>query len=241
MATDTLNSETFLTPETRGIPNALFIGIVLMLLTGASLGVSYHYYQSFNVWHTLMSFFLSLNLIVCFWEICLFLRGDYVQRRNVYWHERMEKEGIIPAVEFLSYPVNLRNMFSVTFWSDIWATYSMYDGSYADKRTYGFNGDIGNGFLSLIPSLIIHVGMVVSILPAQLVGLIGVMMFFTWAYTTVIYWISFVNVGRHKLLSRKDNLIYIVGTNAPWVIFSLIGLYVSINIVIDNNFTILGH
>ena len=36
-------------------------------------------------------------------------------------------------------------------------------------------------------------------------------------------------------------MIYIVGTNRPWFLFGLLGLYVSIRLILESNFTVFGN
>ncbi len=106
-------------------------------------------------------------------------------------------------------------MFSPTFWADLWATYSLYDGYYADRRTFGFNADIGNGFFTPIPTLILYATFTINFLPAVGAGILGVMLFWQWTYVTSVYWVSFFVANRH---SRDDMYTYIWAVNSPWVI-----------------------
>jgi hypothetical protein len=222
------------------LPVAVVAALQIGLLTLGGIGLHYALYGTTSLIQDLLSFFLSLNLIICYWEICLFLRRDYIERRNGYWIDRQKRTGAVPALEFLGRDIPIRDMFSPTLWADVWATYSLYDGSYADRRTFGFNADVGNGFVTLIPSIILHLGITVKFLPAQVLGIIGVMMFWQWLYCTFMYWVSFFMAGRHKLISTRDMNLYIWGTNAPWALFSLLGLYVSIRLILDGNYAILG-
>ena len=48
----------------------------------------------------------------------------------------------------------------------MWAFYTLYDGSYTDRRTYGFNIDIANGFFTLVPTLVLYAAFTVAFLPA---------------------------------------------------------------------------
>ena len=222
------------------LPAYIVAGIEIGLLTGFGIGIHYLLYGSVNSIYCLVSLFLSINLLICFWEICLFLKRDYIEERNKYWGERQKQTGITPAVEFLATRVSKDNLFSTTFWADVWSTYSLYDGSYADRRCYGFNADVGNGFVTLIPSIILHIGITITFLPANILGILGVMMFWQWLYCTSIYWMSFFVAGRHKLISKSDVNLYIWGTNAPWALFSLLGLYASIRLVLDNSYAVFG-
>ena len=228
------------TESAHTLPVAVVAGLQIGFLTIAGIAIHQAIYGGSSLLFCLLSLFLSLNLVICFWEICLFLRRDYIEARHGYWVEREQHERIVPAVTFLNRRITLREWFSPTVWADVWATYSLYDGSYADRRTYGFNADVGNGFVTLVPSLVLHLGITIQFLPARVLGILGVMMFWQWLYCTTIYWVSFFMAGRHKQLARRDMNLYIWGTNAPWALFSLMGLYVSIKLVLDGHYGVLG-
>jgi len=225
--------------EGVALPAWLVAGLVIAVLTVGGIAVHHSLYGSANITFCLISLFLSINLLICYWEICLFLRKDYIEKRHQYWKQKQAAGGS-PAMEFINAKVSSKNFLSPTFWADVWAAYSIYDGSYADRRTYGFNADVGNGFVTLIPSLILHAGITVKFLPANVLGILGVMMFWQWLYCTTIYWVSFFMAGRHKLISRTDMNVYVWGTNAPWAVFSVLGLYVSIRLILDNSYAVFG-
>ncbi len=63
------------------MPAGLIAALVVMLLT--LLGIFTRYY--FNVVHGLLSLFFSTNLLICYWEICLFFKRDYIESRTEYW------------------------------------------------------------------------------------------------------------------------------------------------------------
>jgi hypothetical protein len=222
------------------LPVAVVAGMQIGILTVGGIALHQALYGGSSLPFCLLSLFLSLNLVICFWELCLFLRRDYIEARHVYWVERQQRDGTVPALAFLSRRITFREWFSPTVWADVWATYSLYDGSYADRRTYGFNADVGNGFVTLAPSLLLHLGITIQFLPARVLGIIGIMMCWQWLYCTAIYWVSFFMAGRHQLITRRDMNLYIWGTNAPWALFSLLGLYVSIRLVLDGHYGVLS-
>ena len=119
------------------------------------IGARYGLRGDVDAIHVLLSLFFSVNLLVCYWEICLFFRRDRVETRAEYWRARRRETGRSPVVEFLRRRVPLARIASPTLWADVWATYSQYDGSYADRRTFGFNVDIANGFATPVPTLIL--------------------------------------------------------------------------------------
>ena len=60
------------------------------------------------------------------------------------------------AGEFRSTKEPWRGVWSPTRWADVWATYTLFDGSYTDRRTFGFNANIANGFVTPVPTLILN-------------------------------------------------------------------------------------
>ena len=215
--------------------------LVIAALTAASIGISFLAYGHLNALYCLLSLFLSINIVICYWEACLFWRRSYIEKRAEFWRERRGSIGRSAAAEFLASRVPLRQCVSPTFWADVWGTYALYDGSYADRRTVGFNADVCNGFFTAVPTLVLHATYTVAFLPAVTAGILGVMLFWQWTYVTSVYYVSFFVAGRQKLISRSETLLYIWGASSPWVIFSLLGLYVSIRLIVDGDYSVLGH
>ena len=67
------------------------------------------------------------------------------------------------------------------------------------------------------------------------------MLFWQLTYMTSIYWVSFFVAGRQERISWREKYIYIYGMNCPWVLFSLLGLYVSIRLIVNGDYSVLGH
>ena len=228
-------------PTRLAIPPVVFTGLVIASLTAAGIGVRYGVRGDFDVVHGLLILFFSINLVICHWEICLFVKRDYIEKRAQYWREFQQETGRTPAVEFLTGRVPLRRILSPTTWADVWATYSQFDSSYADRRTYGYNVDIANGFVTPVPTLILFAAFTVDFLPALVAGIIGAMMFWQLTYATSVYWVSFFVAKRQRLIGRKDMYIYIWALNCPWVLFALLGLYVSIRLIVNGDYSVLGY
>ena len=223
------------------ISPVVFAGLIIAILTAAGIGARYSVRGDFDVIHALLILFFSINLPICHWEVCLFFRRDYVEKRAEYWRERRDETGRTSAVEFLTGRVPLTRILSSAVWADAWATYSQFDGSYADRRTYGYIADIANGFVTPVPTLILFAAFTVDFLPAVVAGIIGTMMFWQLIYGTSAYWVSFFMSNRQSRIGRKDMYIYIWGLNCPWVVFALLGFYVSIRLILDGDYSVLGY
>ncbi len=218
----------------------LFAAVVVMLLT--LLGVSTRFYLigDFNIIHGLFSLFFSFNLLLCYWEMCLFFKRDYIERRAEYWRARQRESGRTPSVEFLTTRVLLTKILSPTVWADVWATYALVDGSFSDRRSLGFNIDFANGFVAALPILILYAAFTVDFMPAVLAGMLGLILFWQWTYVTSVYLASFFVAGRQRHISRGEVFTYIWAMNGPWVLFALLGLYVSARLILDGDYGVLG-
>ena len=224
-----------------GIPAGLLAGLVVVLLAAAGIVARYRIHGDVNGIHCLFSVFFSLNLLICYWEACLLLRRDYIEKRVVYWRRRQRETGRAPALEFLSTRVPPGRILSPTVWADAWATYSTIDPAYADRRSFGFTADIGNGFVTPIPTLILYAAYTTGFVPAVLAGLLGAMLFWQWVYVTSLYWVSFFVAHRQARITRGEMFAYIGVPNAVWVFIPAFGLYVSIRLILEGNYGVLGY
>ena len=78
-------------------------------------------------------------------------------------------------------------------------------------------------------------------MPAVLAGMIGLILSWQWAHATSVYWVSFFMAGRHRLITRAELLGYVGALNAPWVLFGLLGMYVSARLILDGDYRVLGY
>lgn len=224
-----------------GMPAGLLAALVIAVLAFAGVGGRYYTRGDFDAIHAVLSLFFSINLLICYFEACLFLKRDYIEARTEYWRARRDETGKTPAVQFLLTKVPLAKALSPTVWADIWATYAQFDGSYADRRTYGFNVDIANGFATPLPTLILYAAYTFDMLPALVAGIIGVMLFWQLTYMTSVYLVSFFVANRQARISRGELYVYILAMNAPWILCPLLGLYVSVRLILDGNYSVLGY
>ncbi len=79
--------------NSSGMPAGLLAALVAALLALLGIGTRYYVYRDLNVIHCLFSLFFSINLLICYWEACLFLRRDYIEKRTVYWRRRQRATG----------------------------------------------------------------------------------------------------------------------------------------------------
>lgn len=108
-----------------------------------------------------LAFFLGLNAIVCLWEISLFLQIDLIERKHRLYTKQVSAgaSALSVATRFFTLPVHTGNVFSSQLWAEVWAYYSVFDASYANRQSFGFFVDVGNGFTTLIPTVLFCVAM----------------------------------------------------------------------------------
>ena len=239
--TDPAHPERDAGPSRLSMPAGLFAVLVVAALASAGVGARYCARGDFDVIHAVLSLFFSINLLICYWEACLFLKRDYIETRAGYWRKRRGETGKTPALEFLLTRVPLTKTLSPTLWADVWATYAQFDDSYADRRTYGFNVDIANGFATPVPTLVLYAAYTFDIMPALASGIIGVMLFWQLTYMTSVYLVSFFVADRQARISRGEMYIYILAMNSPWILCPLLGLYVSVRLILDGDYSVLGY
>ncbi len=224
----------------RKITVGLFVALIIAIVAFAGIGARYFMYGDLNAIHCLLSLFFSVNLLICYWEVCLFLHRDYVKERAIYWFELCREKNQSAARLFFFSKVRPRQLFATSTWADVWAAYARYDGSYADRKTFGYSADIANGFVTPIPTLILYSAYTFEFMPALYAGIVGVMLFWQLVYVTSVYWVSFFSAKRQHKLTRHEICIYIIAINSYWVLCALMGLYVSFHLIVNGDYAVLG-
>ena len=222
------------------LPAGLLAVLAILLLALPGIATRYALHGGLDAFHFLFSLFFSINLLICYWETCLYFRRDQIERRAEYWREWQRDGGRTPALVFLTAGVPLRRALSPTVWAEVWATYSMFDSAYADRNTYGFNIDIGNGFVTIAPSLMLYAAYTGGIIPALAAGIVGAMLFWQWVYASSLYVVSFFVGRKMPLITARDFYIYVLGPNAVWILIPMVGIYVSIRLILDGDYAVLG-
>ncbi|MYA33277.1 MAG: hypothetical protein F4164_06360 [Gemmatimonadales bacterium] len=65
-------------------------------------------------------------------------------------------------------------------------------------------------------------------------------LFWQWVYVSSLYWVSFFVAGRQKHITKRDLYTYIVAPNAVWVFVPMFGLYISVRLILDGSYAVLG-
>ncbi|MYA63464.1 MAG: hypothetical protein F4139_04125 [Gemmatimonadetes bacterium] len=226
-----------------GAPAGLLAGLVIGVLALPGVGGRWYLHGDFNVIHALFTLFFSTNLLICYWEMCLYFRRDHIGTRAEHWRRRRRETGRIPAIEFLTSRMPLRRFLSPKVGGDVWSAYSTIDPSYSDRGSLAFNVDIGNGFVTPLPTLFLYAAYTLDFVPAVVAGIVGAMLFWQWAYVSSLYWVGFLVAGRQGQhhVSRGELVFFVGVLNAIWVLFGVFGMYVSIRLILEGGYGILGY
>ncbi len=228
------------TTETRGVTVPTGVVIISFVAAATGLHVWLHHRTHGVVDGTQMglAFFLVVNAMVAWWEIALFVQQDKIQ--SEYRAMRVPYRGreLEAVANVFVRPIPLLRILSFREWTWIWSTYSLFDPGYSDRRSFGYNIDVGNGFTTLVPAVVFACGMTFHFVPAPVLGIIGIIIFWQMFYGAAVYFFQFFNNGRHRGHSVRDILLFVGLSNALWLVFPLWGLGSSIRLVLDASYRV---
>lgn len=185
-----------------------------------------------------MAFFLNLNILIALWEISLGLNITKILNETKQLKAKYTKNEFKAVMEFFYHPLTIQNCFSFQFWTRVWSTYSLYDPSYSNRESFGFFIDVGNGWTTLLPSLIYLINMSYDIMPPRALGIMGVMKFYQEFYGTVIYFLSFILNKRYQGKGVVEISLFVGLSNGLWFVFPLLGMMYSIQMIYSDSFEV---
>src|SRR5262245_6678892 len=116
------------------------------VVAGTALPVWLHVQRhGFDARQAGLAFFLWLNTLVALWEICLGLRIDLIEAQHRRFADEYRGRPLDRVRDFFLARVPLARALSPSLWAEIWSSYALFDPSYADRRSFGFFVDVGNG------------------------------------------------------------------------------------------------
>ncbi|KAJ3343512.1 hypothetical protein HDU93_008171 [Gonapodya sp. JEL0774] len=196
-----------------------------LLVGGPFLGLAFLHlnaYGSLPPMYLALSLFLLINVLICLWEMTLFIhrrliKQQYDDLRKVWGKDKL------PRNIFLFEHVDLSDALSMKYWSRVWSTYSLLDPSYSDQTTFGFTVDIGNGFVTFLPTVHLLLSLTVELPPPlslspRLLGFTNALFFWQELVGTILYFTSFFlnDRQRGKTIAGMavvwiSNIIWIIG------------------------------
>jgi hypothetical protein len=226
------------TTQSRGfaIPTAAVIGLVIVAGTSLHIWLHYRTHGLYNVTQIGLAFFLVINVMVAWWEIALFVRQDQIQEEYDALREPYKGRELVAVKEVFKRPIPVLRILSLREWTGIWSTYSLFDPGYSDRRSFGYNIDVGNGFTTIIPATLFTFAMTFMFVPPRVLGIVGIIIFWQMFYGTSVYFFQFFNNGRHKGHTVRDILLFVGVSNLLWFVFPLWGLLTSIRLILEGSY-----
>ncbi len=214
--------------------------VVAAVVLGAGLPIALHQREHgvVNVHQIMLAFFLWLNAIIAFWEICLFLRIGLIEEQYARFREIYAGRELDRVRDFFGARIPLAKIFALSTWAEIWSSYALFDSSYADRRSYGFFIDIGNGFSTLVPSLLATYAMTFHVLPARVLGLVMLLLCYQMWYGTLVYFVSFLTHKRYRGHTLGNLLLFVGLSNGIWFSFPLWGMWAAIRLIYDDSYAV---
>lgn len=215
------------------------IASAIVLGTAVPIGLHQRLYQHFNLHQGGLAFFLWLNVIIALWEFCLFFRIDYIEAQHGQFRAQYRGRELDRVKDFFGRHLTLPEIFSPTTWAEIWSSYALFDDSYASRKSFGFFIDVGNGFSTLIPSLLFLYGSLYELISARAMGLILLVLNYQMWYGTIVYFGSYL-FNRRYAGHRALNIGLFVGfANGLWLLFPLWAMGVALTMIYTNSYAIL--
>ena len=218
------------------VPTVAAIALFVGGLTALHIYLHYRAHAVFNPTQIALAFFLVINAMIAWWEIALFVSQDKIQAEYDAMREPYRGREIEACAEVFSRPIPVSRLLAFDEWTRVWSTYSLFDPGYSDRRSFGYNIDVGNGFTTLVPATLFAFGMTFELMPARVLGIIGIIIFWQMFYGTAVYFFQFFNNGRHRGHRLKDLVLFVGISNAMWAIFPLWGLWASVQLILSGSY-----
>jgi len=217
------------------LPVYAWLGLWMALFVGLPVAAHYAFHGVVNPWHVALTLFLAINLLICVWEISLWHRIRDIRR----WFETPRGSADRPRGNLYTTPISLGGFWSSRLWARVWLGYAYWDDGYADPKSFGFAIDVGNGFSTLLPSLLFLVGMTVPLFSPAVLGIIGLLVFYQKFYGTCLYFFQYLYNRRYENRPLSGILAVVGGTNGVWLLFPAIGIFVCVRLILTGSFDLI--
>ncbi len=224
-----------LTKMTALLNVALVIGLWLVVASSPIIFLIPKSSRS-TVWMPQLVIFNNLNLFIAVCEIILGSHITHIQEEYKALRERYKGKEHEACLSYLTAPLSISQCLHWKTWSKMWSTYSLYDPSYQNQESLGFFIDVGNGYFTILPGIMINYSLVYPHrLSYLLVGCVGLASYWQILYGTIIYLLSFMFNRRYKGKHFLEVFSFVFVSNAFWLWGPSIGIYYCVCILRDGN------
>jgi hypothetical protein len=220
------------------VPTGVVVAFVVVAGTCLHVWLHQRTHGVYNATQIGLAFFLVINVMIAWWEIALFVQQDQIRAEYEALRQPYRGREMDAVVEVFVRPIPLLRVLSFREWTRVWSTYSLFDPGYSDRRSFGYNIDVGNGFTTIIPATVFAFGMTFDFVPPRVLGIVGIIIFWQMFYGTSVYFFQFFNNGRHKGHRVRDVLLFVGVSNLSWLIFPLWGLFASAQLILEGSYAV---
>ncbi len=216
------------------LPLWIWLTVWMSMWFGGAVFAHFLLHDVVNPWQVVLALFLAINLLICMWEISLWHRIGDIRR----WFQE-PRSSDRPRGNLYTTPVSVGEFFSTKLWARTWLGYAYWDDGYADPKSFGFSIDVGNGFSTILPSAFFLVGMSAGYVSPQVLGIVGLLIFYQKFYCTCLYFFQYFYNRRYEDRPMAGLIGVVGGTNGLWLLFPGIGIYVCLRLITENHYDIL--
>jgi hypothetical protein len=121
--------------------------------------------------------------------------------------------------------LTISEILTLKTWTKIWSVYSLYDPSYSNMESFGFFVDFGNGWVTIIPTILMLYCMTIQdTINARLLGIVCLVTFYQECYGTVMYIMSYLYNKRYSGRSLLECSLVVGISNSLWFFFPVWGM-----------------
>lgn len=172
-------------------------------------------------------------------EICLSLHIASIRAEYKTLLAKHGKNPVQAVLNLMSRDLSLAEMLTLKTWASIWSVYSLYDTSYSNQESFGFFVDFGNGWVTILPTALMLVGMTFhGIVSARVLGLINLVAFYQECYGTVMYVVSYLFNKRYVDRSPVECALVVGISNSLWFFFPIYGMYLCYDLIVTDSYSV---
>ena len=124
----------------------------------------------------------------------------------------------------------------------MWSTYALYDPSYQNDESFGFFIDVGNGWSTIPPCVMMNTAIAMpQYCSPLLVGCVCLASYWQILYGTIIYFLSFIWNRRWEGKKLGEVLGFVGISNGIWFFFPLAGIYACVSMLDTKDLSVFGY
>jgi hypothetical protein len=214
--------------------------VVLAVVLGTALPIVLHHqvHGVLNVHQIALAFFLWLNTIIALWELCLFFRIDRVEADYARFAAEYAGRPLDRVKDFFSTKLSFGQILSPTTWSEIWSSYALFDPAYADRKSFGFWIDTGNGFTTSLTSVALLYGLTYQPISARVLGIVLLLACYQMGYGAVVYGAAYAFNKRWVGHTPANVAIFVGLSNGIWIVFPIWAIWAAVQLITTDSYAI---